>query len=251
MELQAIFDFLTRKQILGLGLAIMCTLEIRRGFLKLFPEYVRGISWVPFLRLFAAGLLAALALTPFDLFLIQKAQSLEADGIQRLIRFGAFLGKTHGTWGTLAGFYLAGLIFRSEKIRNFFFAAVLSSALTGLMAHLIKFAAMRARPYQNFGPHHFFDVQGILENTRAFQSFPSGDVAITAGAAAFLCLALRRFYFSWIFLLFPVLTALSRMDLNKHWPSDTLFAFLLSFPVALFVLQYHQYRLNKTPPGTV
>ncbi len=240
--MDSLFETVSPKVVFGVCFAVMCILEIAIGFLKLFKGYLKTLSLKPFLLMKLIAVNAALFTLPFDVWILQKVQSLQNPVLDKLILLGAFFGRNQGTWGPLAVLYLISLCFRLRKFQELCFGAVLSSALTGLSAHILKFIMMRARPYNDLGPYHFFDVHGWTQNVRAFQSFPSGDVAIASGAAAFLFLSLRRFYFSWIFLLVPVFTALSRVDLNKHWPSDTVFSIFISFAVARFVLDYFQYR---------
>lgn len=239
--MNSILDAVSYKHVLAVTFAAMCLVEIRGGFLKPLKSYAASLSAKPSLLLIAAAFAGFLLVLPFDLFILAKIQSLQYPLLDRLIYMGAMMGKANGLWGPLAGLYFLSLCLRLKKSRDLFFGAVLSSALTGLTAHVLKFIVMRARPYNDFGPFRFFDLHGFLRDDRAFQSFPSGDVAIAAGAAAFLFLNFRRFYFSWLLLIPPVLTAFSRIDLNKHWPSDALFAFLISFTVAQLTLDYFKY----------
>lgn len=236
--MEKFFEIVSYKHVLAVVFTLMCIMEIRSGFLKPLKSYLKTISLKPFLWLLVMAVMGALLILPFDSSLILKIQGHQHPLLDPAVLWGASMGKANGAWGPLAVLYFIFYFARSPKAREWFFGAVLSSALTGLAAHILKFIMMRARPYNNLGPFHFFDIHGFMQDDRAFQSFPSGDVAIASGAAAFLFLSLRPRSFSWLFLLIPLLTAFSRIDLNKHWPSDTAFAFLISFTLAKFTLDY-------------
>jgi len=127
------------------------------------------------------------------------------------------------------------------------FGVLLSVTLSTTFSFIVKRTFMRARPYNHFGAFSFFHLNGLLHDKNAFQSFPSGDVALVAGAAAFLFYATKNSYTRWLLLIFPVATAFSRIWLDRHWPSDTLFSVGLGFIAGLFIWQYQKHLESLTP----
>lgn len=236
-------NFPGHKVLAGILLALIIVIEIQRGFLKPFPAHCRHSS-NPFrfpMSLAAVAVISALGILPFDSWIIAKVQLIKNENVLQIIKFGAFWGRSQNTWVILAILYFGAWIIRHEVTRRIFWGALLSSALTGLITHILKFIFMRARPYNDLGPYHFFDVQGYMRDVRAFQSFPSGDVATAAGAAAFLFFAARKSGGAAFFAI-TILVMLSRMILDKHWPSDTVFSFWMGLAVAAFVWSYQQYE---------
>ncbi len=235
-------EVFSQKHTLGIFLALVIGYEISKGFLSAFGSYLKTLKLRPSLGIVGAAVLSAAVLLPWDEALIRQAQNIDQPFIDFWIGMGAFLGKAHGIWSVVGCFYAGAMLLRREKWRRFFFGSLISSGLTGLAAHILKFIFARARPYAELGPYHFWDWHGLQHHTRAFQSFPSGDVAITAGAASFIFLAFRKKPLAWLILLAPLGTALSRMSLNKHWPSDTAVSIVLSFAVAKFVWDYVKFK---------
>ncbi len=244
--LEPALGLLRSKTTLAILLTLLISLELVRGFLKNFPAYCRTLKPKSFLQIAGLATLTALLLFPFDVFLIGKVQAwAERPWFQELISLGAFFGKAHNTWVLIALFYFLFWTLHKSSRKIFCFGALVSSSLTGLLSHILKHILMRARPYNNLGPFDFFDWRGLARDTAAFQSFPSGDVAICAGAASFLFFAARKTRLGWIFLIIPILTACARMSVNRHWPSDTAFAIVISFAVAKFVYDYMNFSEGK------
>lgn len=163
--------------------------------------------------------------------------------MEDLIRFGGVMGKGITPWLFIMACYAVEELVRKPKGgAGLAFGCLLSSALTALICAVLKLIFLRARPYNLLGAAAFFQWEGFFRSANAFQSFPSGDVAVVAGAAAFLFYAARRGLFRWVFLLLPVLTALSRIDLNRHWPSDTLFSIGLGLAAAAVVRDFVRAR---------
>jgi membrane-associated phospholipid phosphatase len=125
------------------------------------------------------------------------------------------------------------------------FSALLSSFVTALIVTVFKFLSLRARPYAEFGPFSFFNFHGLTQDARAFQSFPSGDVGVVAGAAAYLFFTTKNRFSGVLIFLLPLCTAFARMSANKHWPSDTLFAIGLGLIAAKFVRDYKKFKLQS------
>lgn len=165
-------------------------------------------------------------------------------------RFLLFVGKTIGTniyfWLALLALYASAFIARIPHLREAAFGAMLSAGISGLGTTVLKVSTMRARPDTGFGTQSFFNMQGYLESKGAFLSFPSGDVAIVAGAAYFFLQRTNSLTARVIFFLLPLLTALSRISLARHWPSDTIASLFLGGLSAYLVCGFLQSSCKGT-----
>lgn len=239
---------LSQKYIFAICIILIAVLEIRRGFLTRFPDYWASVNKAKYAGLILAACAGGLLLVPFDPYLIQEVQEINQPAMLQLIDIGKWLGKGNGAWGVAMTLFFGFWAIRKRDWQLLAFGSLVAGALNGLTVHIIKFLVSRARPLVEEGHLHFFDHKSMLEETGRYMSFPSGDVSTTAGVAVFFFLWLSKRY-SWLFLLFPVLTMLSRMQLDKHWPSDTLAALLLSFVTGSFVLNYM--RFVKAHPSVM
>ncbi|MFA7001384.1 MAG: phosphatase PAP2 family protein, partial [Candidatus Omnitrophota bacterium] len=109
----------------------------------------------------------------------------------------------------------------------------------------LKLVFLRARPVTGEGPLSFFNLEGWGRKANLFYSLPSGDVAVVAGAAAYLFYRVKNTALRALLMLLPVLTAFSRVYKSKHWPSDTAFAVGLALLAALFVVHYERFASPK------
>lgn len=231
------------KALMIVMIVLMSFLELRAGYFSGFSRYLKTIRPAPYALITILSAAIVLCVTFMDEAILQAVRMVEQSNFikLRIIDFGGYLGKFYGAWLILAAFYIAFFLFNKRTAASYFFSATLSSALSGLLAHIIKHLVQRARPYTEEGPYRFFDWQGLLENTRQYQSFPSGDVAIVAGAVGFLFLQLKNFPARWLLLVLPFLTGLSRVWNNKHWPSDTLFAIGVGFAAGYFIYSFRNF----------
>ena len=225
----------------GLLLLSVFSLEWRRGIFKGTRARLQSLPWKFYFKIFLLLLALAILILPSDLFLrsvIQKGY--EQPFFKGVVALGAFFGRSTNLWPMLAALYLLAFPLKGKSWQTFIFGLLLSSVTAGLGIHILKFTFLRARPYAGLGPFSFFNFNGLVQNDRAFQSFPSGDAAVCAGAAAYLFFALRKYKLSWLILLLPVATALARVSLNRHWPSDTVFSIGISFVAAHAVRRWEK-----------
>lgn len=226
---------LAPKIFVGALLFITLVLAWRRGDLKGFKDFKRNFSWRRYLILLLGFPLAVILFMPLDITLRALIPNLA--GMKWVTEFGSFIGDNFKYWFIVIGIHLAFVIFKKEDWARKFFGAVLSGAVTGLAVHLLKFVFLRARPYTGLTPFVFFDQAGYAADHRGFQSFPSGDVGLVAGAATYLFYSTRH-PLRWLFFLLPLSTALARVYLDRHWFSDTVGSFCLSLILGRLVWDY-------------
>lgn len=207
------------------------------GYFSQFKIYLRNSAGRLCLQLFLLSVIYV-GLLFVDPPFLKLLQSIQFPFFQNLLDFGAWLGKRGHLWLViLSGYFLFAWV-KNNQGKQLAFGSFLSMLSTVNIAFILKHIFFRARPGMNDGPFSFFHIGSGSWNKNAFLAFPSGDVAIVAGASIFLFYNIKNIYVRLILLVLPLLTALSRMSLNRHWPSDVIFSIGLGFIFALFIRQY-------------
>ncbi len=226
----------------GIALALMIIQEFRKGQLRHFPAYLKTLNFRPY-----AVLLGSFAVLFFPVFLLDRSlmdniQSLKGHFWEAALFVGRNIGENVKFWFFLLGFYWTARLFRSAKWSSQLFGAILSSALAGLSAHFLKSVFMRTRPSETPDPYSFFNYHNASENLKSYQSLPSGDVSLVSGAAAYLFFLVPNPFFRTVLLIFPFANAYARMNLNRHWPSDTVMGMGLGILCAWFLWKFSEYQ---------
>ncbi len=243
--MEILLEILRHKKVIAVLFALVVIREIRAGFLKDFKTYFKSVRWNSYRNILIASLMVVGGLLLVDEPLIRLIQKIKTPWVLNIIAWAATWGRGQNTWGLLILAYaLAAWVFRKPDLKRIIFACMVAGGLTGLLGQILKYLFMRARPFLELGPYHFFDWQGMIESGSHFRSFPSGDVAVAAGTASFLLLAIKN-PLRWIFPFLALLVCTSRMILNRHWPSDVAFSFIISFAMARFVLDYLKFQSIK------
>jgi len=216
--------------------------ELLRGYFSpsAFSAYRKTVRSTPYGRFFillAAATIAALCLDPI---LLGWVQAIQHPAFLTVLRFGAWFGAKYNLWFIVIGLYVTLALGGNKKGARFCFSTLISLVISVALSFVAKRAFLRARPNMDIGSLSFFNLDGLLHGKSSFQSFPSGDVAVAVGAAAFLFYAIKNRYVRWAVLMIPFVTSLSRMSLDRHWPSDTVFALGSGLIAALLVWQYHK-----------
>ena len=231
------------KKVVAVFVVLVILNEIRKGYFSQFLPRAKQAFGAFRLR---PVLIALAALTLFslaDAWISHAIQSANHTFISAWATAGHQIGKN-----TLAGlitlYALTFLIRLDPRQRIFIFGAMLSSVLTGLATTALKFTILRARPAADLGPFSFFNLAGFTQDERLFQSFPSGDVAMIAGATGYLFHRLPHWRLRGLVFLLPLSTALARVAYNRHWPTDTITSVLLGL-----ALSYWVQKLEQAQPG--
>ena len=146
----------------------------------------------------------------------------------------ASLGNSFGEWSYvvpgLAAGYLAGEIAGSSGLKRIVVRAGASAALAGGLSTALKYTVGRSRP----------SVAGDPDQFRPFtrwNSFPSGHTAVAFAIATAIADETRDPWTDAALYGAATLTALSRVNDDRHWTSDVLIGGLLGHLSAKWVSQ--------------
>jgi len=133
---------------------------------------------------------------------------------------------------------IAALVSRSWSYARLALVVGVAYAISGLTCHVIKMVVHRPRP--EVMPVPWLGGWGLaacmLENE--LHSFPSGDVTIAAELATVVFLAIGRGYLRYLLVLIPFLSAVGRIIVAAHYPSDCLASALLGTSVSILVWRW-------------
>ena len=235
------------KYLTAVLLIAVLLLELRKGYFKGAWGRLRGLPYRRYVMMILAALVASVILMFGDVGVRAWIQAQPSSSVGWFMNFGGIMGRSTNCWTALGWAYLAFYVARYGTGRRVIFGTLFSSFVTGLLATLFKFTFLRARPYGGFGSLSFFNFAGLSQDSRVYQSFPSGDVAVVAGCAGYLLFISRDWrwgggYLRWALLLLPLATAFARVAIDKHWPSDTIFSLGLGMVAGNFVCDYERTR---------
>ncbi len=223
---------------IALGVLVTVAFEAKGGYFSRFRRF--SLPYAVRVRFFYPVIFLILLVFAWDENILRFLQSLNSPAIALIASAGRFLGKRMLV--ILVALYVFSAVLRRLGIYPTIRGMLFASALAGLLITLFKFTFLRARPYTGLGPCSFFNPAGIMHD-HGFQSFPSGDVAVVAGAFGYLFWVLKNKYLRLLCVLTVLSTALSRIQRNSHWPSDTLAAFAVGFTVAWWIKQQEPHKL--------
>ena len=248
MEPVFVFHF-HRKHITAILIGLIFLLEFRKGYFKRWRNWPKSFSWkpyqIPFLTLIILTLLTFLV----DSWALGWIRLRNFPFSKGVVDLGSLMGRDINCFTALAWLYVGAYTLKRERARKWIFGAVITSLMTSVVVTVFKFVLLRARPYGDLGPFSFFNWDGLTEDASLFQSFPSGDTAVVAGAASYFFYAARKYLWRWAILLLPLCTAIARISLNRHWPSDTLFSLGIGLLVGAIVWDYSR-TFFESPPET-
>ncbi|WP_257669879.1 phosphatase PAP2 family protein [Parapedobacter tibetensis] len=144
------------------------------------------------------------------------------DGVERA---GFHYGKPYAAFAMTGGFYLAGLVCKSEWAKETGLILGVAYLTSGLVQTGMKSIAGRARPATEVGPWRF----DPFSSEAAYHSFPSGHIQIALVSAMVLARRVENPVLKVIFYSTAGVTAVGRMYSDSHWLSDLAFGAAISW----------------------
>lgn len=227
---------LLKKILPGIMLAVIFFIEIRKGYFKGSRDYLKTLALPVYRQSLAVLVLLTGGCLFADSFLRAFIQTPQYILFLKIAQTGEFLADY--SWQILCAAYFLAVLFRLKKIREIIFSGLVSSFLTAAVITAFKYTLLRARPLTGMGPYSFFNGGGLFGGESVFHSFSSGDVALIAGFAFYFIYTSRHLGVKVFWLSLPVLSAFTRVYLDKHWPSDALFSMGLGWIAAKLVWDY-------------
>jgi membrane-associated phospholipid phosphatase len=168
-------------------------------------------------RVFIGAAFAALATTLLiarfaDAQVTAWAEGLQSDRTEDFVRILNRLGGGMNPGLVVLFFLLAGLAYRHRAWIGYGIAMALSGLGAGLVAQLVKFATLRARPELWLGP--------FRHARSSASSFPSGHTVGAFALAGVLLFGSRSLPLRVIAVALAVAIGLSRIFAFRHWASD-------------------------------
>jgi membrane-associated phospholipid phosphatase len=195
---------------------------------------------VPRRLMVVAGLLFAGALMGD-----QEFQEETQEGRDGLTNSAARMGNTFGDWRfivpALTAAYVAGDVVESRGVKRTAVQAGGAAALATAVTGALKYAAGRTRPYAASTSFDFRPFSGA-------SSFPSGHTAVAFALATAVADQTRDGWSDYVLYGAATLTALARINDNKHWASDVLVGGLVGHLSARWVTR-RMGPLQVTPAG--
>jgi len=162
--------------------------------------------------------------TPFDEFWLKITKA--ANWIP-LFLFWLFLLVKEYSW--------------KKGIFLFLFIAIMAG-LSDQLVNLIKYTFERPRPCWQTG---VLEQIRILKCTHSF-SFVSGHATTSMAVTTFVYMLFRsKFKWSFVFYIYPLLFAYSRIYMGKHYPLDIVCGYTLGVIEAILYLKLARYLMNK------
>ncbi len=174
--------------------------------------------------------------------LLLPTSTFDQSGLDRI------QGGYHGTWGDyldvsnefggplviipLAGIFEASLIFGDERFQDAAFTSLQSWIFSGMLSKLFKFAFGRYRPGTGSSPDHIVLFSGHT-------SFPSGHTSGIFSVVTPWVLYYPNVATYGLFLL-GASTAIARIALDKHWPTDVIAGATLGILTGRWLAKRHK-----------
>ncbi len=183
---------------------------------------------VPLLGVLAAAAAATVWIMPRDAEILATVRTAGGDwfGVAATVsRIGRFENSTLA-FAMFAA--IVGLIRRSRRWKDIAVACLLAGLIAGISLNVLRPTLGRARPEAPAGPgFHWFELGDELD------SMPSGH-AMSNAASAFAIVPLAPVALVPA-LAYTLVMSWSRLELNRHYPSDVLWGSLLGAIVGLAV----------------
>jgi len=199
--------------------------------------------------LIAGGWLGGMyLLSTYDEELNSSVKSIYKGNWQKYFDTIDHLGNVPYTLPITFGLTGLTLLGNDKKLQDAAFTSSEALVATGVITTIFKLFVGRSRPDEGNGARFFKPFSRYV-------SFPSGH-----SASAFAIITPLVYYYpgplTYMLLLFPASTAISRMALNRHWFTDVLTGSVIGVLVGVTLAKWHQdlavekgfYDPLETPP---
>jgi len=223
----------------------------KNSYFKTFIKVAKEEIVQSKLRIILSLILVVLTVVFFDrkisIYFLENKQSFLND----VANVGNIFGQGKYLISIILTIGMMFLLFEKIKLLKVFYISISAFVMTSIINPILKGIIYRQRPYETFDENLFFSYKRAYEEGRFFTnmydstyySMPSGHtMAITSVFAVYGFYAknkvLKIVYFG-----IPLITAFSRVYINKHWLSDTVVAYLLGIFVARVIYKINENRL--------
>lgn len=185
---------------------------------KITQNLLKGLL---FMEINAAAAWLNSAFASFDLGATRAVHTLaeSAPGVMTpFFNFISFLGH-----GGIILILLSLLLLIYQPTRRYGTAMLFGLAIGALVTNCCaKPLVARPRPYIDQSADYYKMWLTVGQAMESDRSFPSGHTTAAAASMIALFLTTRKKQITWLFFLFPVLMAISRVYLVVHYPTDVI-----------------------------
>lgn len=187
------------------------------------------VSWKPLLAIVPAAVVVFLVWRFADAPVTAWAERIQSDTIQDFIRITNRLGGGMNPAMIVVFFYLAGVAYGVPRWKEYALTMTIAGAGAGLLAQIVKYTVLRARPELWLGPFHHARASAT--------SFPSGHTIGAFALAGVLLLLSPSRVLRAVAVMIAAAVGLSRILAFRHWTSDVVASAALGLIVAAIVSQ--------------
>lgn len=134
-----------------------------------------------------------------------------------------------------------------EDYYNLFIKCLFTFWASEVVTTILKVTVCRERPFVAWNPHHFYGGIQIftsnIQNKDSFFSFPSGHTTAAFAIFGILYMFSEKRFNKIIFIILPILVAISRIYLGRHFFSDTLTGGTIGYFTATIINRYDIYKI--------
>lgn len=205
-----------------------------------YPFRMKGTDWLIGGAAISGTVLSSLADRRIHGFI---GSTEAANSKYNFFNLATYYGYIYYQAALAGGLYMAGLLTRSDGVRETARLIMQSLTYSGTITIGLRMLFSRERPYITDNPYKF---DGLKLKSLDTQSFPSGHTAVAFATSTILAERIGTWWSRVIFYGAAGLVGFSKIRTNQHWLSDVVFGALLGFSSSWFVLKREEDRINKT-----
>ncbi len=189
-------------------------------------------------------LLAVVASFYFDAVIVNGVSFLRNEFLDDF-----FLGLTMLSSSVIIFFFLTSLFLWQEHKREWIIPLWMSLALSVVVSFILKFAIQRQRPFQQ-GIVALLPVLEKASHSVWNFSFPSFHAMLVFCAVPILSRQFKKFKYVWI--VFAVLIAFSRIYFGLHFMSDVIIGGTIGYVLGMIIIKLEkEYKFGKKIYGKI